>query len=96
VEAEQKGKETLKGLFNRTLDFGPTLVEHSLLVAGVSPDCKVADYGTTHAISLFCYCIYLLLLLDAKNTEAIFNAFKSVEGMYNVPGIQKVTVGEVV
>ena len=91
MEAEQRGKETLKGLFNRTLDFGPTLVEHSLLIAGVSPDCKVADYGTTGQLFVLLLYIYILLS-DAKHTEAIFNAFKSVEGMYNVPGIQKVTV----
>jgi hypothetical protein len=46
VEAEQRSKETLKGLFNKTLDFGPTLVEHCLLTAGLSPDTKICNYGT--------------------------------------------------
>ncbi|KYQ88372.1 DUF814 family protein [Tieghemostelium lacteum] len=44
VKSAQDKKESLKPLFNKTLDFGPELVEHCLLMAGLSPQTKVEQY----------------------------------------------------
>lgn len=67
VDAEQKAKETLKTLFNKTLDFGPTLVEHCFLASGLSPDCKLADYGSRNYffIHFILNFFFRLLLLSA-------------------------------
>ncbi|KAM9987749.1 hypothetical protein ACTFIZ_003110 [Dictyostelium cf. discoideum] len=37
-------KETLKQVFNKSLDFGPELIEHCLLSAGLQPSTKLEQY----------------------------------------------------
>ncbi|EGG13343.1 DUF814 family protein [Cavenderia fasciculata] len=38
-------KDTLKQVFNKSLDFGPELIEHCILMAGLSPSLKIESYN---------------------------------------------------
>ncbi|KAN0024141.1 hypothetical protein ACTFIV_008539 [Dictyostelium citrinum] len=44
IENTQDKKETLKQVFNKSLDFGPELIEHCLLSAGLQPSTKLEQY----------------------------------------------------
>ncbi|KAF2073867.1 hypothetical protein CYY_004827 [Polysphondylium violaceum] len=47
IQASDK-KENLKQVFNKSLDFGPELIEHCLLEAGLQPSMKLEQYD--HAV----------------------------------------------
>ncbi|EGC30763.1 hypothetical protein DICPUDRAFT_40970 [Dictyostelium purpureum] len=49
IENTQDKKETLKQVFNKSLDFGPELIEHCILSAGLQPSLKLEQYD--HSVS---------------------------------------------
>ncbi|KAL6040267.1 Nuclear export mediator factor NEMF, partial [Balamuthia mandrillaris] len=54
VEEEKRSKMELRHLLNSKLDFGPTLVEHLILTAGLKPGLKISEWDPAFSEPLLC------------------------------------------